>query len=128
MLVLYGSCPACGGLGPPGADRDRDSRLSMDALDSFTLLLALVSAGGGLLLGVAALGRGERLARLARWSAWTALAAGAVSVGVHVAFGHAPGGSESLDPVAFLAIHPAYLAVAGLAVAGWVLARIAGRS
>jgi hypothetical protein len=99
----------------------------VDSLYSFTLLLALVAAGGGLLLAAAAFGMGPRAARLARWSAWTALAAGAVSLGVHLAFGHAPGSPEALGPVAFVSIHPAYLAVAGLAAAGLVLARLAVR-
>ncbi len=76
------------------------------------------------------------VARLGRWrglasswavrAAWTALAAGLLSLTVHVVFGHRPGTPEALGVAPFVAVHPAYLGVVASALAGLGLAR-AGR-
>ena len=48
-----------------------------------------------------------------------------LSAGVHLGFGHRPGSAEGLGPVAFFAIHPAYLGALAIAAVAMLLSRLA---
>lgn len=107
----------------------------MDLTYSLTLLASLLLGGlalalatvGGLLARRGREGAGRWLAR-ARRASRGALALAAVSLTVHLAFGHSPGSPEALSPGAFLAVHPAFLVALALGGGGWAVARLAGRT
>ena len=66
----------------------------------------------------------DRLTTLARRGGLSALAFGLLSVAVHFAFGHRPGTAEALGPMAFFAVHPAFLVVFALAVVAVAASRL----
>ncbi len=110
----------------------------MDRLYSITLLASLVAGALAQLAGLLALVMawsqvGEnrsaavrRLCQIATSGALACIVFALVSGGVHLAFGHRPGSSDGLGPIAFFAIHPAYLGTLFMASTAAWLSRTAG--
>ena len=47
-----------------------------------------------------------------------------VSIGIHLAFGHRPASAEGLGPIAFFAVHPAYLGAVAMAAMATLSVRL----
>lgn len=116
----------------------RGNRQLLDLLYSTTLLAALTAGALSLTAGLVALVRTwhqptgvpesslrQRLCQAATSGALVSVAFAIVSIGVHILFGHRPGSAEGLGPVAFFAIHPAYLGTSAMAALAALFSRLA---